>query len=52
MIIIIATLILLMNSFDAVDEDAIVPFFFSSSSFLEYTGIYIFRVGESGDRNT
>lgn len=33
-----------MNSFDAVDEDAI--FFF-----LKYTGIYIFRVGDSGDRN-
>lgn len=48
MIIIIATLILLINSLDAVDEDAIVPFFF----FLEYTEIYIFRVGESGDRNT
>lgn len=57
MIIIIATLnFLLINSFDAVDEDAIVPSFFfvcfSFFFFLEYTGIYIFRVGESGDRNT
>lgn len=51
MIIIIASLILLINSFDPVDEDAIVPFFLSLF-FLEYTGIYIFRVGDSGDRNT
>lgn len=29
MIIIIASLILLINSFDPVDEDAIVPFFLS-----------------------
>lgn len=52
MIIIIASLILLINSFDPVDEDAIVPFFLSLFFFLEYTGIYIFRVGDSGDRNT
>lgn len=42
-------MILLINSFD---EDAIVPFFSFFHFVLEYTGIYIFRVGESGGRNT
>lgn len=56
MIIIIATLILLIDLLDAVDEDAIVPFIcficFLFGGGGEYTGIYIFRVGESGDRKT
>lgn len=40
MIIIIASLILLINSFDPVDEDAIVPFFLSLFFFGIHRNLY------------